>query len=97
MATIFPVGSGVGRAEIPALCADLGALLHGRRPGVVLCEMTGPGPPGVATVEALARLRLTAQRHGWQLRVRGMTADLHQLIGVLGLSATLPADGDIQP
>ncbi|BAL90397.1 hypothetical protein AMIS_51770 [Actinoplanes missouriensis 431] len=97
MATIFPVGTGVGRAEIPALCAALAALLHGREPGVVLCEMAGPGRPGIATVEALARLRLTAQRYGWQLRVRGMTTELHRLIGLLGLTAVLPADGDIHP
>ncbi|MEU8239690.1 STAS domain-containing protein [Actinoplanes missouriensis] len=97
MATIFPVRTGVGRAEIPALCAALATLLHGREPDVVLCEVAGPGPPGVATVEALARLRLTAQRHGWQLRVHGMTTELHRLIALLGLTATLPADGDAGP
>ncbi|MEU4692967.1 STAS domain-containing protein [Actinoplanes sp. NPDC023714] len=89
MATFFPVATGIGRAEIPALCADLAALLRGRAPGMVTCRLAGPGRPGVATVEALLRLRLTARRYGWQLRLHDPTPDLVALLTVLGLADTL--------
>jgi hypothetical protein len=90
MATIFPVGAGVGRAEIPALCADLAGRLRGRAPDVVICELAGPGRPGVATVEAIARLRLTAQRHGWRLHVRDPSPDLLAVVVVVGRGPARP-------
>ncbi|MBB2943801.1 hypothetical protein FB565_003530 [Actinoplanes lutulentus] len=94
MATIFPVGAGVGRAEIPLLCADLAALLRGRPPGVVICEVTGPERPGLAVVEAVARLRLTTIGYGWQLHVRDPSPELRRLIGLLGLTEALLAPGE---
>ena len=59
----------VTRAEIPALCADLAERLRGRGAGVVICDVAAVGEPDVVTVEALARLRLTARRHGCALHV----------------------------
>ncbi|WP_160166009.1 STAS domain-containing protein [Actinoplanes sp. OR16] len=81
-----------GRTEIPALCTELADLLRGRAPGVVICELTGPGRPGVATVEALLRLRLLAHRYGWQLRLQNPTPELVALLGLLGLAGVLTPD-----
>lgn len=55
--------------------------------------MAGVVSPDVVTVEALARLRLTARRHGWHLVVRGAGADLRRLVGLLGLTEALPESG----
>ncbi|WP_222870633.1 STAS domain-containing protein [Micromonospora sp. MP36] len=81
------------RADIPVLCADLAELLRGRGPGIVTCDVGGVARPDVVTVEALARLRLTARRHGWQLVVRGAGPDLLGLVGLLGLTDALPESG----
>jgi hypothetical protein len=91
--TTFAVGATVTRADIPALCADLAALLGRRGRGVVICDVAGVARPTVVTVEALARLRLVARRHGWRLVVRGAGPDLLQLVALLGLADALPEAG----
>lgn len=89
----FAVGAAVTRADIPVLCADLAGLLRGRGPGVVLCDLAGVARPDVVTVETLARLRMTARRHGWRLLVDGAGPALLELFGLLGLSDVLPEAG----
>jgi hypothetical protein len=85
----FPVRSKITRADIPVLCADLAERLRGRPGGVVACDVADLADPDVVTVEALARLRLTARRHGWTLRVEGADPGLRRLIGFLGLADAL--------
>ncbi|MEV1333830.1 STAS domain-containing protein [Micromonospora costi] len=89
----FPVGPTVVRADIPALCADLAELLRGRGPGVVTCDVDGVVRPDVVTVEALARLGLTARRHGWRLVVSGGDPGLWRLVALLGLAPVLRESG----
>ena len=45
----------------------------------------GPLPAEIATVDALARLRLLARRCGFDLRVRGARPELGELIDLTGL------------
>lgn len=85
-ATFFAVGAPVTRADIPVLCADLAELVRGRGGGVVVCDVAGVVRPDVVMVEALARLRLTARRHGWSLVVTGAGPDLLELVRLLGLT-----------
>jgi ABC-type transporter Mla MlaB component len=87
----------VTRADIPALCAGLAGRLRGRPAGVVVCDVAGVARPDVATVEALARLRLTARRHGWRLVVGGAGPDLLALVALLGLTAALPGEPAAAP
>jgi STAS domain-containing protein len=86
----FTVGATVARADIPGLCAGLSALVEGGDRGVVVCDVSGLGRPTVVTVEALARLRLTARRHGWRLVLHGAGPDLRGLVRLLGLAGELP-------
>jgi hypothetical protein len=73
-----------GRAEIAGLCAEVRALLDGGRAGVV-CDVGGLGPPGLATVELLARLELAARRAGGQIRLRDPDPALFALLDLVGL------------
>ncbi|WP_433500798.1 STAS domain-containing protein [Sphaerimonospora sp. CA-214678] len=91
----FAIGASVTRADIPGLCAGLAELLRGRGGGVVVCDVAGVARPGVATVEALARLRLTARRHGWTLVVTGAGPDLLELVRLLGLTDGLPGSSAV--
>ena len=84
----FAVGATLTRAAIPALCANLAEVLRGRDRGVVVCDVTGVRADVVA-IEALARLGLTARRHGWRLVVTGGGADLLELADLLGLTDPL--------
>ncbi|WP_030903537.1 STAS domain-containing protein [Streptomyces sp. NRRL F-5126] len=47
----------------------------------------------LAAVDALARLRLAARRHGCELVVRGASAELVALLHALGLGRLLLAEG----
>jgi len=48
-------------------------------------------PADVATVETLARFQLAARRRGYALRLRNATAELSDLIALLGLRGVLPS------
>lgn len=90
--TVYALRS-VTRADIPALCAELAERLRGRGPGVVICDVVGVREPDVVTVEALARLRLTARRHGCALHVFGADQRLLSLVRFLGLGDALAQAG----
>jgi hypothetical protein len=45
--------------------------------------------PLLATVDALARLRLNARRLGIEVTIRSPSAELHELIDFLGLAGAL--------
>jgi len=85
------LGATVTRGDIPVLCAGLAELLRGPGGGVVTCDVAGLDMAGidVVAVEALARLQVTARRHGWRLVVRGARPGLVQLAGLLGLADVL--------
>lgn len=85
----------VTRDEVAGLCAEVRALLEattgagagaGARAGVVLVEVVGPGPPGLGTVDLLARLQLTARRTGGgRIRLRDPAPALRALLDLVGL------------
>ncbi len=83
----------VTRAQIPELCARLAERLRQRGPGMVACDVAGVDRPDVVTVEALARLQLTARRYGWRLVVAGAGPQLRRLIALLGLTDALVESG----
>jgi len=87
------VAAEVGRADIPDLCSDLADRLRGRSGDVVVCDVAGVTEPDVVTVEALARLRLTARRYGARLVVTGAGPHLRDLVRLLGLDGALPELG----
>ncbi|MFE2376728.1 STAS domain-containing protein [Streptomyces sp. NPDC059398] len=92
---VLVVTGPVGRADVPRLCEELRLLLHGAgaagraaRAGVpvVDCDVGGVVRPGLAAVEALAGLRLTALRYGSRLRLRNVGPELTELLALTGLT-----------
>ncbi|WP_079431912.1 MULTISPECIES: STAS domain-containing protein [Streptomyces] len=73
------------RAEdVPALCQ---ALVARYRRGVreVRCDLSLLTLPDLPTLEALARMALTARRQGGSLRLTGATPALRALLDLVGL------------
>ncbi len=95
---VFAIGPVVRRADIPVLCERLAALLRHSPAVAVACDASAVAAPDAGTVEALARLRLTAQRHGCRFRVSRAGHRLRELIALTGLTEILlvevPLAGD---
>lgn len=75
----------VTRDEVPRLCDDVRAQLEATGAGVVVCDVAGLGPPGLAVVDVLARLELTARRVGGRIRLRNPDPALRALLDLVGL------------
>ncbi len=52
----------------------------------MLCDVAGIGPPGLAAVDVLARMQLTARRAGGRIRLRDPDPALRALLGLVGLA-----------
>ncbi|CAM5435882.1 STAS domain-containing protein [Streptomyces atroolivaceus] len=78
----------ITRADVPALCAELEALLSGPSAvAVVDCDVGGVVRPDLALVEVVARLGLVARRAGGvELRLRNVPAELRALLDLVGLT-----------
>lgn len=87
----FAIRGPIARADLPGLCDRVCVLLGTCEPGVVFCDLSGVVPDAVA-VEALARLQLAVRRRGCQVRLRGASAALLDLVGFMGLTDVLPDD-----
>ncbi|NUT36342.1 MAG: STAS domain-containing protein [Hamadaea sp.] len=81
------------RADVPLLCARLA-----RAPTTVVCDVSGLTRVDAVTVEALARLQLTARRLNRRLIVRGADEGLLLLLTFMGLNdVLLPRSADPPP
>jgi len=79
----------IARGDLPGLYRRVCALLESCDTPVAFCEVERVNADAV-TVDALARLQLAARRHGCQVRLRGASNELRQLVGLMGLNAVLP-------
>ncbi|MCX5399311.1 lipid asymmetry maintenance protein MlaB [Streptomyces sp. NBC_00102] len=87
--TVLVLTGRITRADVPELRAALERLLAdpGRGPGPAECDLAGVVRPDLTTVEALARLSLTARRAGrGPLRLRGVPPELRTLLELVGLT-----------
>jgi ABC-type transporter Mla MlaB component len=84
----------VAKDAVAGLCAEVRALLAGAAAGVVVCDVAGIGPPGLAAVDLLARLELTARRAGGRIRLRDPDPALRSLLRFVGLR--LQVEGEVE-
>jgi hypothetical protein len=82
----------IDRADIPGLCQRAHVVLTSGPPGQLVCDVGAIVAPDAVTVDALARLQLTARRLGCQLRVEHASAELRGLLVFMGLSGVVPLD-----
>ncbi|MDQ0833018.1 anti-anti-sigma regulatory factor [Streptomyces achromogenes] len=69
-------------------------LLTAAETGVVVCDVAGIGPPGLLTVDLLARLQLAARRAGGRIRLRGPDPALRALLHLVGLPVEV--EGEVE-
>jgi ABC-type transporter Mla MlaB component len=86
----FAVTGPIARADLPGLRDRVCALLAESKAELAYCYVRGV-EPNAATVDALARLQLAAQRYGCRVHLRGASPELLELVAFLGLADVLPA------
>jgi ABC-type transporter Mla MlaB component len=96
-ALVLVIGDPVTPADVERLCNRLRALLEGNGAPLVICDVGAVGDPDAVTVDALARLQLTARRLGRQIRLRDACDELRDLLALTGLSDVVPLAGGPQP
>ncbi len=89
--TILLVMSGpISRAGIPGLCQRVRVLLEKQDGDLVVCDVGALGDPDAVTVDALARLQLTARRLGRQIWLHQACGRLRELLTLMGLTDVVP-------
>jgi hypothetical protein len=88
-AIVWAVGPSIRRVDIPRLCGQLLALLQVSDAAVVVCDVGAVTDPDAVTVEALARLQLTALRRGRRIHLDGACDRLWDLLALTGLRDVL--------
>ncbi|MFF7336121.1 STAS domain-containing protein [Streptomyces sp. NPDC008163] len=74
------------RADVPRLCTELAAALTASPATEAVCDASAVAHPDLTTIEALARLSLTARRaDGRRLRLHGAPPGLRALLELVGL------------
>jgi anti-anti-sigma regulatory factor len=97
--TAMVVGGRISPADVPGLCERLGRVLRSGGTGAVVCDVGGILDVDALTVDALARLQLTAQRSGRRVRLRNASPALRDLLALVGLCDVLRLSGSsgLQP
>jgi ABC-type transporter Mla MlaB component len=84
----------IGRADGLALSERVRAMLGEDQAGRLECDVRGLVESDLGTVDALARLQLTARRLGGSVRLRNAPAELRELLALAGLGEVIPCSAD---
>jgi ABC-type transporter Mla MlaB component len=87
-AITFRINGPIARDDLAGLCSRVCTLLDRSGAREVYCDVRDVHPDAV-TVDALARLQLAAHRSACQVRLRGASDDLRELVALMGLQDVL--------
>jgi ABC-type transporter Mla MlaB component len=77
---------------VAGLCAHVRALLQDPAVPLVTCDFSGVARPDAVTLEAIARMQLTARRMGRSIRLSRSCPELRALLALAGLTDVVPGD-----
>jgi ABC-type transporter Mla MlaB component len=86
---VLSIDGPVARADVAGLCDRVRALLGASPARVLVCDLGASVRADAATVDALARVQLTAKRRGRRVRLRHAPAELRTLLKFFGLDGVL--------
>ena len=72
--------------DLRRACEALGGILLGSDACLVVCEVSSRAAPDAVTADAVARVALTARRHGRPILLRHASADLRRLLRFMGIA-----------
>jgi hypothetical protein len=85
---VWVISGPLASGDAEHLCDELRWVLAGSPAAVVVCDVGGL-KADIVTVDALARLQLTARRLGRRIELRGGTPELARLLAFVGLADVL--------
>ena len=74
------------------MCERVRFLLQASDSDDLICDVGAVPNPDAGTIEALARMQLTARRLGGRVKLRRACGDLRDLLTLSGLTDVLPCD-----
>ncbi len=83
---IFALEGPIAPEAVRWMCERVRFLLEATDTDHLICDVSAVLNPDAGTVEALARMQLTAKRLGGSLKVRDACPDLRDLLDLAGLS-----------
>lgn len=86
----------VSLVDIPALCDRVRVILEHGRADLVLCDAGALARPDAVSVDALARLELTARLLGGRVRFLHAFGELRELLTFVGLGEVLALDSGLR-
>lgn len=81
---VLVIAGPIGEGDVPRLCERLRVLLSSSDVELVVCDVRALAADAV-TVDALARLQLTARRLGRQIKLHRASSGLEELLSFAGL------------
>jgi anti-anti-sigma regulatory factor len=90
------LSTSIRHADVPAICGRADALIRQGHARELVCDVTGLPTPDLDAVEALARVGLTARRLGSDIRLRGPSVELLELLALCGLPLEVVLEGQRQ-
>jgi ABC-type transporter Mla MlaB component len=85
----FPIGRRITANAIPELCDRLVSFIATCQANIIICDLSTLETVDITTINALARLQLTARRHGRRIHLRHASHELTALIKLCGLDQVL--------
>ena len=95
--TVLVVGGSLAPADVEGLCDRARALLAAGDVAYLVCDVGLLEHADLAAIDALARLQLTARRHGARLLLRRPSRALLSLLAFVGLDGALGIQSRRQP
>ncbi len=80
----------ISDADVRWLCERVRFLIETNAAELVVCDVGGVLDADAGTIEALARMQLTAKRLGRRVVVRDVRGEVRDLLGLAGLLDVLP-------
>jgi ABC-type transporter Mla MlaB component len=87
---VIRIEGALSDADVAVLCARLRAVLEVADVDVVTVDVGPLDRPDAGTVDAVARLQLTARRHGRSIRLRHASGAFTDLLELFGLHRVVP-------
>lgn len=92
---VLVISGRIARAHVDPLCEQVCAWLKDCTADRIVCDVRDIVDPGVAALDALARLQLAARRSGREIRLRHAAVELRELLVLTGLSDAVPVWGEL--